>query len=171
MYGSSESRGNFRHDSDEEEPSNERSEAESLLNDERSAVNERDRKVRAHRTFIKNSFSAIISFAVIALILVAYTGDSTTQDSSVTFQNVLKSVINSIPIAFPNSKPHELNGDTKTDLKTMVTAEITSPAILFLTSSNEYGTFSAAYPWMNDVFGTQLVEPYKETVLTLSGDC
>jgi hypothetical protein len=40
---------------------------------------------------------------------------------------------------------------------------------LNLIASNEYGTFKAPYPWMTDVPGTQLVEPYKTTNLTLTG--
>ena len=44
-----------------------------------------------------------------------------------------------------------------------------SSSAISLTASNEYGTFSAPYPWMTDVLGTQLVEPYKESILTLSG--
>jgi len=40
---------------------------------------------------------------------------------------------------------------------------------LKVTATNEYGVFSAPYPWMDDVDGTFLVEPYKSTTLTLSG--
>lgn len=40
---------------------------------------------------------------------------------------------------------------------------------LSITASNEYGAFTAPYPWMDDVPGTQLVEPYKTTTLSLSG--
>jgi hypothetical protein len=37
-------------------------------------------------------------------------------------------------------------------------------------ASNEYGVFVGdPYPWMQDVEGTQLVEPYKTTSLTLDG--
>jgi len=38
-----------------------------------------------------------------------------------------------------------------------------------ISASNEYGKFTADYPWMKDVQGTQLLEPYKMTELTLSG--
>ena len=40
-----------------------------------------------------------------------------------------------------------------------------------LTASNEYGSWKGAtnYPWMNEIPGTQLVEPYKNTLLELSG--
>lgn len=42
-------------------------------------------------------------------------------------------------------------------------------SVMNLLASNEYGTFTAPYPWMTDVPGTQLVEPYKITNLTLTG--
>jgi hypothetical protein len=47
-----------------------------------------------------------------------------------------------------------------------LSADITQ---VLITASNEYGVFSGPYPWMADVAGTQLVEPYKDTTLTLSG--
>lgn len=38
-----------------------------------------------------------------------------------------------------------------------------------LVASNEYGSFDGkSYPWMSDVSGTQLVEPYKNTTLVLT---
>ncbi len=40
---------------------------------------------------------------------------------------------------------------------------------VYVTASNEYGVFERYYPWLDDVAGSQLVEPYKETTLTLSG--
>lgn len=46
--------------------------------------------------------------------------------------------------------------------------KVRSPT-LTLTASNEYGAFLGPYPWMTEVVGTQLVEPYKNTTLTLSG--
>lgn len=51
------------------------------------------------------------------------------------------------------------------------TSDILSAAqgSLLITATNEYGQFTAPYPWMNDVYGTQLIEPYKATTLTLSG--
>lgn len=45
-----------------------------------------------------------------------------------------------------------------------------SSSKIYLTATNEYGSFDGkSYPWMSDVTGTQLVEPYKNTTLTLSG--
>ena len=41
---------------------------------------------------------------------------------------------------------------------------------LYIESSNEYGVFSAPYPWMDDVDGTMFVEPYKKSTLIISGD-
>lgn len=40
---------------------------------------------------------------------------------------------------------------------------------LYVTATNEYGKFSAPYPWLEEVAGSQLVEPYKTTTLTLTG--
>jgi hypothetical protein len=37
-----------------------------------------------------------------------------------------------------------------------------------LRASNEYGVFAGEYPWLEDGY-THLVEPYKESTLTLSG--
>jgi hypothetical protein len=37
-------------------------------------------------------------------------------------------------------------------------------------ATNEYGYYDGSkYPWMSDISGTQLVEPYKSTLLTLNG--
>ena len=40
---------------------------------------------------------------------------------------------------------------------------------LAITATNEYGKFSAPYPWLDSVEGSQIVEPYKLTKLSLSG--
>lgn len=40
---------------------------------------------------------------------------------------------------------------------------------LSISASNEYGSFSAPYPWLYEVSGSQLVEPYRATTLALSG--
>ena len=37
-----------------------------------------------------------------------------------------------------------------------------------ITASNEYGIFSAPYPWLASV-GSQIVEPYKVTTLSVTG--
>ena len=47
--------------------------------------------------------------------------------------------------------------------------ESTTTTDLYLKATNEYGSFSAPYPWLEDVSGSQIVEPYKSTVLSLSG--
>lgn len=36
-------------------------------------------------------------------------------------------------------------------------------------ATNEYGQYSGIYPWLDDVPGSQIVEPYKKTTLTASG--
>jgi hypothetical protein len=36
-------------------------------------------------------------------------------------------------------------------------------------ATNEYGRFDAPYPWMNEIEGTQLVEPFRDTQLELVG--
>ena len=37
-------------------------------------------------------------------------------------------------------------------------------------ATNEYGYYDGSnYPWMSEISGTQLVEPYKSTLLTLNG--
>jgi hypothetical protein len=53
--------------------------------------------------------------------------------------------------------------DISSDINKVSSTDIT------MTASNEYGRFSADYPWMNDIEGTQLLEPYKMTELTISG--
>ena len=40
---------------------------------------------------------------------------------------------------------------------------------LTITASNEYGVFQGPYPWLNDIPGSQLVEPMKQTLLKLGG--
>jgi hypothetical protein len=47
--------------------------------------------------------------------------------------------------------------------------ESTTTADLYIMAFNEYGSFSAPYSWLDSVSGSQIVEPYKETTLTLNG--
>lgn len=47
---------------------------------------------------------------------------------------------------------------------------IASTNDIYLTAMNEYGHFDAPYPWMKDIPGTQLIEPYKTSTLTLTGN-
>jgi len=56
-----------------------------------------------------------------------------------------------------------LSTPSSSDIVTATSDEI------YITATNEYGQFTAPYPWMNDVAGTQLIEPYRETTLTLTG--
>jgi hypothetical protein len=59
--------------------------------------------------------------------------------------------------------------------KTTDTAGLNSNSLLStktfsLVASNEYGQYDgSSYPWMSEVEGTQLVEPYKQTLLTVLG--
>ena len=65
-------------------------------------------------------------------------------------------------------KSNEKKYSTVSDSQIIATGEDAFDDISLI-ASNEYGTFSAPYPWMSEVLGTQLVEPYKESILTLSG--
>ena len=48
--------------------------------------------------------------------------------------------------------------------------ESTTTTDLYIQASNEYGAFTAPYPWLETpVSGSQLVEPYKTSTLTISG--
>ena len=56
------------------------------------------------------------------------------------------------------------------DINAMINVESLSTTKISVIAANEYGHFDGkSYPWMLDVTGTQLVEPYKNTTLTLSG--
>jgi hypothetical protein len=71
-------------------------------------------------------------------------------------------------------KPSFYDSTLKTSVTTHVasyesSADAAATSAMNLIASNEYGTFKAPYPWMTDVPGTQLVEPYKTTTLTLTG--
>lgn len=44
---------------------------------------------------------------------------------------------------------------------------------IILAATNEYGQFDsvgAPYPWLEDVYGSQIVEPYKNTTFTVAGE-
>ena len=71
-------------------------------------------------------------------------------------------------------KPSFYDSTVSNSLTTHVSSYVSSSdsasiSVINLIASNEYGTFKAPYPWMTDVPGTQLVEPYKTTTLTLTG--
>ena len=46
---------------------------------------------------------------------------------------------------------------------------VASTSEMYVEASNEYGVYDAPYPWLYEVAGTRLIEPYKETSLVLSG--
>ena len=103
-------------------------------------------KVQAHRNFLWNSLASILSVCLVALFLVAA---SVKQET----------IISDEPSVYSSSE---------TATTTVATESYTVP-ILSVTASNEYGVFSAPYPWLNDIEGSQIVEPYKKTTLELSG--
>lgn len=45
----------------------------------------------------------------------------------------------------------------------------TTTTDLYIQASNKYGTFSAPYPWLDSTPGTQLVEPFITSKLTVTG--
>lgn len=45
---------------------------------------------------------------------------------------------------------------------------LTEASQLRIIASNEYGVFEGPYPWLEDVLGSQIVEPYKLTELTIA---
>ena len=109
-----------------------------------SVIQTRVDKAKAIRFFIKNSVGAIISISFIAILLVGFNFSSSTTT---------------------------LHGKETLSLKSMkvkMAIDVT-PSTLTMTASNEYGIFLGPYPWMTQTVGTQLVEPYKNTTLTLSG--
>lgn len=55
------------------------------------------------------------------------------------------------------------------DLLSSTVSSTNPTSVLTVTASNEYGVFTGPYSWLEDVAGSQLVEPYKETTLSLSG--
>lgn len=69
-------------------------------------------------------------------------------------------------------KPSFYDSTVSNSISTQISSLKSSTSDLLaidLIASNEYGTFKAPYPWMTDVLGTQLVEPYKTTNLTVTG--
>lgn len=58
--------------------------------------------------------------------------------------------------------------DPTTDINSNNIISTTRDLNLLFSASNEYGIFSAPYPWLKDTIGAQLIEPYKTTTLTLS---
>ena len=109
-----------------------------------SVIKAREDKAKSIRFFIRNSVVAIVSISFIALLLVGFNFSSSTTTSHGKETLSLKS------------------------LKVETTMTVT-PSILTMTASNEYGVFLGPYPWMTQIVGTQLVEPFKNTTLSLSG--
>ena len=109
-----------------------------------SVIKAREDKAKSIRFFIRNSVVAIVSISFIALLLVGFNFSSST------------------------TTPHGKETLSLKSLKVETTMTVT-PSILTMTASNEYGVFLGPYPWMTQIVGTQLVEPFKNTTLSLSG--
>ena len=106
----------------------------------------RQEKVKTIRTFIWNSILYIAASALVALFLVTFQSEES------------RSVVTNV---YSDRAP---TGYLPGGIYTRGTE-------LGIVATNEYGQFNqkAYYPWMNEVPGTQLVEPYKETALTVVG--
>ena len=142
----------------------------------------KQQKVQAHRLFLWNYCSVIVSLSMLALLLVAV--NTPVSISSIIVAGTTNPITSSTSTTSGTTTTDTATGNSSklTNLKSSEQIIATTKAedsvlgnvlwdasVLTITASNEYGTFSAPYPWMNDVIGTQLVEPYKDSVLTLSG--
>ena len=107
----------------------------------------RQHKVKNIRKFLWNSIFYIGGAAMVALFLV-------------TFQSQESNVATTTNVYSDRAPTGYLPGGI-----------YTRSTELGIVATNEYGQFTskAMYPWMNEVPGTQLVEPYKETALTVVG--
>ena len=122
---------------------------------------------------IWTSTLAVLSISLVAILLLA--GNSGGDGSSGGGGGVAggaSSIINSVTGVVTGAST---GGGTYVNLPSNVFEAGFTQAIasemMTVRSSNEYGEWKAAkdYPWMKDVEGTQLVEPYKKTLLELSG--
>ena len=146
----------------------------------------KQQKVQAHRLFLWNYCSVIVSLSTLALLLVAV--NTPVSISSIIVAGTTNPITSSTSTTSGTTTTDTVTGNSSklTNLKSSdqiiakTTTESSSESsvlgnvlwdasVLTIIASNEYGIFSAPYPWMNDVIGTQLVEPYKDSVLTLSG--
>jgi hypothetical protein len=63
-----------------------------------------------------------------------------------------------------------VSGKKTTDTARLNSNPLLSSTTFSLVASNEYGQYDgSSYPWMSEVEGTQLVEPHKQTLLTVVG--
>jgi Common central domain of tyrosinase len=118
-----------------------------------SDLHGRQEKVKSIRHFLWNSLLYIAGSAMIALFLVAFR----TSDSPATTSTISNVYSDRAPTGV---------------LPPLKVAGVYGKAVsIAIVATNEYGQFAQKeyYPWMNEVPGTQLVEPYKETALTLVG--
>ena len=110
----------------------------------------RQEKVKIIRNFLWNSLLYILGSSLVALFLVSFkSNDITTNSASITSSIYSDRAPTGV-------LPNGIYAKTQ-DLGVVAT--------------NEYGQFTqkSYYQWMNDVPGSQLVEPYKETALTIVG--
>lgn len=63
-----------------------------------------------------------------------------------------------------------VSGIKTTDTVGLNSNSLLSTKTFSIVATNEYGQYDGSpYPWMSEVEGTQLVEPYKQTLLTVLG--
>lgn len=63
-----------------------------------------------------------------------------------------------------------VSGKTTTDSVGLNSNSLLTSKTFTLVATNEYGQYDGTpYPWMSEIEGTQLVEPYKQTLLTVVG--
>ncbi len=69
-----------------------------------------------------------------------------------------------------SSSSSSLSYDTLVRADNNETIYITDTSLMYIEASNEYGVFDKSYySYFDDVQGTQLMEPYKDTTFTISG--
>jgi hypothetical protein len=114
------------------------------------------------RTFNANRALSVLFIGLIsALLIAAFDG----------FGYDVNGIISNFALIHAPSKPESKPSTVvKATFYKDPAVNYVSTQFISVTATNEYGQFTAPYAWMKDVEGTQLVEPYKDTTLTLSGD-
>ena len=85
---------------------------------------------------------------------------------SLVLSSIMGAIVLTTMLAFMTSSKKN-NGS---EMNSATNIESLSTTKMSVIATNEYGQFDGkSYPWMSDVTGTQLVEPYKNTTLTLFG--
>jgi hypothetical protein len=117
--------------------------------------NEARRTFSANKAMIILICALVAAFALAGMNSVGYNVDQVAMNFGLIKANPKPSIKPTKVVKAIFSKPENVFYATKEDMQ--------------LTASNEYGQFEAEYPWLNDVEGTQLVEPYKDTTLEITG--